>query len=253
MERTTYSIIVPAFNEAHWISSTLDSIAAAMKAAEYSGPGNNPSKRSGEIIVVDNNSTDNTGALARDKGARVVFFAENHIAKARNCGAALAQGDFLFFIDADTHISPETLIRALDFLEEGQCAGGGALLRFEDERAGFAWLSARAWNWLSKTRKLAAGCFVFCRMDAYCDFGGFDETVYASEDLRISRAIKKWGRHHRMNFSIIEEPRVRTSSRKLRWFSRLRIYTYALIFLVFPFAVRSKWLCRLWYVGGDRK
>ena len=49
-----------------------------------------------EIIVVDNNSTDNTANLAA--GAQVVFEPINQIGRARNAGAAVAVGDWLLFV-----------------------------------------------------------------------------------------------------------------------------------------------------------
>ena len=58
-----------------------------------------------ELIVCDNNSTDRTAEIARNAGARVVFEPVNQIARARNRGAAAATGDWLIFVDADSHPS----------------------------------------------------------------------------------------------------------------------------------------------------
>jgi glycosyltransferase involved in cell wall biosynthesis len=60
------SIIIPAFNEARLIESCLQSVSASLIA-------NGRPDFTSEIIVVDNNSTDNTAELARQAGARVVF------------------------------------------------------------------------------------------------------------------------------------------------------------------------------------
>ena len=59
-----YSIIVPAYNEEEYIEDTLDSIFQAME--EITG-------QKGEVIVVDNNSTDKTAELALSKGARLIL------------------------------------------------------------------------------------------------------------------------------------------------------------------------------------
>ena len=77
------SVIVPAYNEAKWIQRCLSSVFAALQANAHPG-------LSSEVIVVDNNSTDGTGELARTAGARVVFEPINQIARARNAGAASA-------------------------------------------------------------------------------------------------------------------------------------------------------------------
>ena len=100
------SVIIPAFNEERLIGETLRQVKAAVAVF---------SRRAWqtEIIVCDNNSTDGTAALARAAGAQVVFEPVNQIARARNCGAAAATGDWLVFIDADSHPSAELLAEAL--------------------------------------------------------------------------------------------------------------------------------------------
>ncbi len=72
----------------------------------------------GEIIVVDNNSTDDTADIARALGARVVSEPINQISRARNAGAAVARGGFFIFVDADTQISANVLGQALRQLRE---------------------------------------------------------------------------------------------------------------------------------------
>ena len=56
-----------------------------------------------ELIVCDNNSSDATPAIAAAAGARVVFEPVNQIGRARNAAAAAATGDWLVFVDADSH------------------------------------------------------------------------------------------------------------------------------------------------------
>ena len=82
------SIVIPAFNEERLIERCLQSISASL--AENFTP-----SFTSEIIVVDNNSTDNTANLARQAGAQVVFEPINQIGRARNAGAAKATGDWL--------------------------------------------------------------------------------------------------------------------------------------------------------------
>jgi glycosyltransferase involved in cell wall biosynthesis len=66
-----------------------------------------------EIIVCDNNSTDRTGELARAEGARVLFEPVNQISRARNAGAAVANGQWLVFVDADSFPSVELFAEML--------------------------------------------------------------------------------------------------------------------------------------------
>src|SRR5687768_3226235 len=96
------SIVIPAYNEEKLLPATLESVQAA--AAGFGARG-----WEHEIIVCDNNSSDRTAEIARAKGARVVFEPINQIGRARNSGAAAASGDWLIFIDADSHPSRELL------------------------------------------------------------------------------------------------------------------------------------------------
>src|SRR5947199_8826137 len=79
-----------------------------------------------ELIVCDNNSDDRTAQIARAAGARVVFEPLNQIARARNAGAAHAAGEWLIFIDADSHPSRELFAEAAEAMQGGRCLGGGA-------------------------------------------------------------------------------------------------------------------------------
>lgn len=62
-----------------------------------------------EIIVCDNDSTDDTAKIAEQAGARVVGESKCGIACARNAGAQAAQGEWLLLIDADSHPSPKLM------------------------------------------------------------------------------------------------------------------------------------------------
>src|ERR1039458_7030982 len=84
-----------------------------------------------EIIVCDNNSTDRTAELARAEGAAVVFESVNQIARARNSGAAAASGDWLVFIDADSHPSEGLFTDVAEQIAAGRCLAGGSTVMLE--------------------------------------------------------------------------------------------------------------------------
>lgn len=232
-----YSVIIPAYNERSFLADTLANLQLAMKTV--------PSL--GEIIVVDNDSTDNTAEIARNYGARVVFEPFRQIARARNSGARAANSSFLVFLDADTVLPPVLLSQALKLLASGTCCGGGTLLNFDTPLPFLADRLVRFWNWLSKTNRLAAGSFIFCLARAFFKIGGFDEKTYAGEEISLSRRISAWGKKHNQVFTILEEHPVITSGRKFHWYSSLQIAMLLLLFSIFPFALRSRSLCRFWY------
>lgn len=235
MTKVEYSIIVPAFNEDKMIGDCLQSILRAMNSV----------KSSGELIVVDNNSTDNTAAISQSFGAKVVFEEHRQIARARNAGAKQANGKFLVFVDADTQISPELLERALGRMQTGRVVGGGARVEFDNLPNFGGKVLLRFWHLISMVAKFAAGCFVFCRADAFFAVNGFDEKVFASEELGLSRRLRLWGREKKQKFEILDMPGIKTSGRKNQ--EALQIFLTVIVFALFPAAVRFRSLCFLWY------
>src|SRR5438270_4706943 len=107
------SFIVPAYNEEHELSGTLAAIHAA---------GSDTGQRY-EIIVVDDASTDATPEIAAQAGARVIRIDRRHIAASRNAGGRAAQGEYLFFIDADTRINRAHITGAITAMETGYDGG----------------------------------------------------------------------------------------------------------------------------------
>ncbi len=235
-----YSIIIPAYNEEAFIEKTLDAVRTAMDAVGFQG----------ELIVVDNASTDRTAAIANEYGATVVFESHRQISRARNAGGRAASGRFLVFLDADTTISPELLEKVLSLLESGEYYGGGVAVRFDRENLPWSVrFFTKFWNGIARRRSLAAGCFVFVRKEAFDAVGGFREDLYAGEEVFFSLALKKWGRKRKLRFEMIETPSISTSSRKIDkgHFSLLG----AMLLLGFcPFLLRSRRFCWPWY-GKD--
>ena len=243
-----YSIIIPAFNEAAELPATLDAIRTAMAAQRLTG----------ECIVVDNNSTDSTAAIATAAGADLVVFEPiNQIARARNTGAQASRGQLLIFVDADTRICAKLLAEALRQLATGSC-GGGAIIEFENiAQVGVVGrLGIATWRRISTFTRTAAGSFLFCRRDAFESVGGFDQKLYASEELRLSRHLRKWGRAHGLSFDIITQSAARTSARKFHWYSGPKMLGWVFFMMLVPIAVRSRRLCGFWYkrpVQGDQR
>jgi glycosyltransferase involved in cell wall biosynthesis len=198
------SVIIPAHNEELLLGRTLQALAAS--AAGVGEPR--------EIIVVDDDSTDRTAEIARMHGARVVSVRLRHIGAARNAGAREARGDVLVFVDADTLVPPSTLRAALAAVRHG--AVGGGAMPVMDSAPCWAAGTVAIVVWILRTARWAAGCFVFARREAFERVGGFDERYFASEEIHLSRALKKQGR-----FVILEE-RVTTSARKAHQFSALQ-------------------------------
>lgn len=203
-------------------------------------------ERSGQLIVVDNNSSDKTAKLATRAGATVVFEATNQISRARNAGAEAADAAAYVFVDADSLLSPELLQACLSHLFEEDVVGGGALIAADRQVSWQLHAIMTLWNSLARFAKLAAGCFVFTRSDAFHAVGGFSQKRYAGEELELSRALGKWGRHNGMHFKIITSHRMITSMRKAEWYSTAELFQQLFLVMI-PGALNSKRFLKTWY------
>ena len=200
-DHAVISFIIPAHDEAVLIGATLGAIHAA--ACEL-GEGY-------EIVVVDDASTDATAAIAQAHGARVLPVTHRHIAATRNAGARAAQGARLVFVDADTLIDARVLRAALRALDAG-AVGGGATVRMSGTLAWHERVMVAIAVPVLRLTRIAPGCFFFCTSQAFERAGGFDEALYAAEDVALSHALARHGR-----FVLLRET-VTTSERKLRTF-----------------------------------
>ncbi|MBS0181370.1 MAG: glycosyltransferase [Nitrospira sp.] len=236
------SIIIPAFNEARLIERCLQSVSVSIAANQTSG-------FTSEIIVVDNNSTDNTAELARQSGARVVFEPINQIGRARNAGAAHATGDWLLFLDADSLLIPGLLADILRMIESGKYVGCGSTLHMD----GLPWwadVTLRIWTGVSILFRWAAGALVVCRRDAFQDVGGFDQNLYALDEIALSKQLKQWGRKRGLRFTILTRHPLETSSRKISLYSGREIAGQIFRVLLLPRkTLRDKKQLSVWYDG----
>ncbi len=234
------SIIVPAFNEERLLGATLASIRAAAKVFE--------APWAWELIVCDNNSTDRTAEIARAAGARVVFEPHNQISRARNHGAAAANGEWLLFVDADSSPSSGLFLDLKAAIDGGGCVAGGSTVAPEGS-PGFR-VAIRAWNVISRVTRWAAGSFIFCERTAFSELQGFSEELYASEELELFRRLKRFARARGKKIFILHRHPLLTSDRKLRLYGWGELLRFLGKFLLHPHrSLRSASACRPWYDG----
>ena len=228
------SFIVPAYNEELELPSTLAAIHAAATA----------NSRPYEIIVVNDASTDATAAVAASGGARVVTIDRRQIAAARNAGAGAARGEILFFVDADTRIAPSHVDGALRALATG-CAGGSARVTTDGAVPLWGRVFVHVFSAFYFTAaNLGAGAFLFTTSENFRAAGGFDNRLFAGEEIYFTKALKKQGQ-----FRVLREPIV-TSGRKLRMNSGWEILGLSVgIILRGKRGVRSREKLDLWYDG----
>ena len=225
------SFIIPAYNEELELSSTLAAIrAAASRAAQPC-----------EVIVVDDASTDATPEIASQAGAQVISVHRRQIAAARNAGAHVAQGEYLFFVDADTRINRMHIIDAITALEAGY-SGGSARVVTDGFIPLWGRILLRVFCALYFGLNLGAGAFLFTTRHNFEAIGGFDERYFVGEEVYFSLALRKLGR-----FRVLREP-VLTSGRKLRMYSAKQILgNFVAVILGGRRVARSRARLGLWY------
>jgi glycosyltransferase involved in cell wall biosynthesis len=238
-ESPKLSVLIPAYNEEELIRCVVDSVHASFTSVGFDAY---------EVIVCDNNSTDRTAEIAADAGARVVFEPHNQIARARNAAASQARGEWLIFLDGDTFLNPKLLQVTIDAFRSGSICAGGAVVAFDRPHSGIVTRAlTRFWNLISSRLGVAAGSFVFCLRAAWAEVGGFEEAVYAGEELFFSRKLKRWAKIHGQRFHVFATSPVITSARKLEWYGQWELLRRFLWIVVQPQAIRHREACGLWY------
>lgn len=242
MTRATISLIVPAYNEERGLGETLRSIQAGMDVLRGAGLGS-------ELIVCDNNSTDRTAAIARAAGATVVFEPVNQISRARNAGAAAASGDWLLFIDADSHPPRELFAAVARTIARGDCVAGGSTIVFDGANR-VARAAAVAWNAWSRVMRWAAGSFIFCEASVFRAVGGFSQDFYAGEEIDLFRRLKRVARASRRRIVILHGHPIRTSGRKAELYGVWELSRFMIRTIVLGGrTLRRAEDCFVWYDG----
>lgn len=133
------SVVIPCLNQAHFLRAALRSVAAQTWQPL-------------ESIVVDDGSTDDTSAVAREAGALLLRQPNNGVSAARNAGLRAARGQFVIFLDADDELEPDAAETGLAMLE-----------RHPD-----AWMVARCCGLIDEAgRPMATNCLPPSTADLY--------------------------------------------------------------------------------------
>ena len=192
------SVIIPALNESGLLPKLLDRL-------------DRQTFRDFEIIVADAGSTDGTREICRSRGVTLVD--GGMPAVGRNRGAAVAQGERLFFFDADV-LPPD------DFLERAL-----AEMDAEGMRLATCWFEPDSDNALDellfelanyfvklslKTDPHAGGFAIFVDRALFDRVGGFDESLRLAEDHDFVKRAARYAPLH-----MLESTRIRMSVRRL--------------------------------------
>ena len=173
------SIIIPALNEAAHITATLENL--------------QPLRRRGaEVIVADGGSTDATVSLAQNTADRVIA-AERGRARQMNAGAAVAQGEILCFLHADTRLPENADGLMIGGLSRSRRSWG----RFDVNIAGrhpMLKVIATMMNWRSRLTGIATGDQALFITRSLFEAAGHFPDIPLMEDIALSRQLKVYSR-----------------------------------------------------------
>ena len=211
------SIIIPVLNEEAVIQTCLDRL-QLLRA------------RGIEVIVVDGGSTDATMTLAIPLSDKVISSTRGR-ARQMNTGAAIAGGDILLFLHADT-ILPGDVDRILQGLSFDETTWGRFDVRFSAASLLFSTI-AYCMNLRSRLTGIATGDqSIFVSRQCFIDVGGFP-AIDLMEDIAISKNLR------RIASPVCLREKVTTSSR--RWEKHGPVRT-----------ILRMWALRLFYfLGGN--
>jgi poly-beta-1,6-N-acetyl-D-glucosamine synthase len=190
------TVLVPAYNEAENIADTIRSL-----KAQTTPPA--------EIIVIDDCSKDNTGAIARQLGVTVVRPAANTGSKAgaQNFALAMVKTELTMALDADTVLAPDAVEKLLGaFVETGVVAACGFVLpryvrtiwergRYIEYLLAFTWYKPIQ-DYYGKPL-ISSGCFSAYRTKVLLECGGWSNRTLA-EDMDLTWSFYESG--HQVRF-----------------------------------------------------
>lgn len=187
----TISVVMPAYNAAHYMPRVLAPLLAMRDAGEVL-----------EVLVVDDRSTDDTAEIARTLGATVLTTPQNGgPGAARNFAATKAKGDILWLVDSDVIAHPGGPAQIVDAFRDPQVHA--VFGSYDDAPDDPGWMSQyknlmhRYYHQRANTRARTfwAGCGAL-RKSAFLAIGGFDVTTYTRpsiEDIELGYRITAAG------------------------------------------------------------
>lgn len=188
---TSISVIIPARNAASSLRECLEGLKRSHVPPD-------------EIIVVNDDSTDETQAIAEEHRVRTINLDAHHDTNyCRNIGANTATGDILLFLDSDVVVQPDTLQRVLETFSDARTEAIVGLYSADHPHPNLVSQYKNLWirySYLKSRTQIdwIFGAIAAFRRDVFLRLGGFDHTMmmrHGGEDLELG---KRFADHNRM-------------------------------------------------------
>jgi len=173
------SIIIPVLNEEKALPSCL-------KALKEGGP----FLPEHEVIVADGGSTDKTCRIAKEF-AQVIQAPRGRAAQ-MNEGAKVAKGEWLFFLHADSQVTPKSCRKLAQIIQENKLIGGCFSQKIDHPNPVYAYLA-----WTGNVRARITKVFygdqaIFVRKDIFDKLGGYP-AIPIMEEVVFTRKLREVG------------------------------------------------------------
>jgi glycosyltransferase involved in cell wall biosynthesis len=178
-----------------------------------------------EIVVCINRCTDKTADIAKKLGVIVVEELEANVAKVRNKGLAVATGDILVTLDADSTLSKNYLSEVERLVQTGRYIGGASLMVTDKLNVANVVLGVLLVVPSLLLLRFSGGMFWLTRA-TYLATGGFDEKYLTGEDFAFWRKLRTLARFEKRKFGMITKAYVKTSTRKMDEFGAWFMLTH---------------------------
>ena len=196
MARYEFSIIIPVLREAGRINSIIEHIYSRGFSEGF------------ETIVVDGSPDGETINAISCREVKAIVSEKGRAAQ-MNAGAAIASGEILIFLHADTRLPDNALQKIRAVMKQKPCVAGAFDLGIDSDRLAFRVISFGA-NLRSHLNRIPYGDqAIFVRKDHFHSIGGYRK-IPLMEDVELMRRLKRRG-----DKICILPDRVRTSPR--RW------------------------------------
>jgi GT2 family glycosyltransferase len=211
------SVVILNYNVRYFLEQCVLSVQNALKTID------------GEIIVIDNNSSDYSCAMIKQRfpNVKLIQNSENlGFPKGNNIGVAKAQGEFICILNPDTVVAEDTFTKVLAFTQKQSNLGilgckliDGAGNFLPESKRGIPtpWVAftkiTALYKLVPNSRKfgkyyaqhlsenetgkvdILVGAFMFMKRDLYLEVGGFDEDCFMySDDIDLSYRILQKGK-----------------------------------------------------------
>ncbi|MDP5158978.1 MAG: glycosyltransferase family 2 protein [Flaviramulus sp.] len=201
------SVVILNYNVRYFLELCLKSVQSAISTFEA------------EIIVVDNNSTDDSCKMVKDLFPNIVLIENKEnsgFSKGNNIGVTKAKGEYLCILNPDTVVAEDTFLKIFEFIQNKKKLGivgckliNGIGVFLPESKRNIPYLKTSLKkifgnsegyyaNHINENESgevpILVGAFMFLKRELYTEIEGFDEDYFMyGEDIDISYKVLKKG------------------------------------------------------------